>query len=77
MRECTAFVKGTGTFGGTQVTVQTRNGNGEWENYPENGVQTDDFAYYYTIGDEAGLRLVTSGGSSIDLWAQVSAGIDR
>ncbi len=77
MRECTAFVKVTGTFGGTQVTVQTRNGNGEWETYPENGVQTDDFAYYYTIGDEAGLRLVTSGGSSIDLWAQVSAGIDR
>ena len=36
MRECTAFVKVTGTFGGTQVTVQTRNGNGEWETYPEN-----------------------------------------
>ena len=61
MRECTAFVKVTGAFGGTSVAVQTRNGNDEWETYPENGTQTADFARYYTIGDQAGLRIKTTG----------------
>jgi hypothetical protein len=77
MRECTAFVKVTGAWGGTSMAIQTRNGNDEWETYPSNGTQTANFAYYFTIGDEAGIRLVTTGGSSIDLWAQVSAGIDQ
>ena len=77
MRECTAFVKVTGAWGGTSMAIQTRNGNNEWETYPSNGPQTANFAYYFPIGDEAGIRLVTTGGSSIDLWAQVSAGIDQ
>ena len=77
MRECTAFVKVTGAWGGTSMAIQTRNGINEWETYPSNGTQTANFAYYFTIGDEAGIRLVTTGGSSIDLWAQVSAGIDQ
>jgi hypothetical protein len=75
MRECEAFVKVTGTWGGTSLTIKTRNGNDEWETYPEEGTQTDSFARFYTIGDQAGIRLTTTGGSSIDLWAQVSAGI--
>ncbi len=77
MRECEAFVKVTGTWGGTSLAVKVRNGNDEWETYPEEGTQTENFARFYTIGDEAGIRLTTTGGSGIDLWAQVSAGIDK
>lgn len=75
MRECEAFVKVTGTWGGTSLDIKVRNGNDEWETYPEEGTQTDSFARFYTIGDQAGIRLTTTGGSGIDLWAQVSAGI--
>jgi hypothetical protein len=65
------FVKVTGTWGGTSLDVKVKNGNGEWETYPTNGTQTADFAYYYTLGDEGSIRLTTTGGTGIDLWAQV------
>ena len=77
MRECTAFVKVTGAWGGTSMAIQTRNGNDEWETYPSNGTQRANFAYFFNIVDDSGISLVTTGGSSIDLWAQVSAGIDQ
>lgn len=65
------FVKVTGTWGGTTITVKVQNGNSEWEEYPSDGAQTDDFAYFYTIPDQKGVRLTSAGGSGADLWAQV------
>lgn len=65
------FVKVTGTWGSATCSVRVPNGNGEYEEYPLNGSQTANFAYWYTGGDEKGLQLVTSGGTGIDLWAQV------
>lgn len=65
------FVKVTGTWGGTTITVKIQNGNSEYEAYPANSAHTVDFAHVYTMGDEDGLRLTSAGGSGADLWAQV------
>ena len=60
----------TGTWGGTTITVQVKDGNGDWVAYPTDSSQTADFSRYYQVGEQAGLRLVSAGGSGADLWAQ-------
>jgi len=65
------FVKVTGTWGGTSLAVKTQNGNSEWEDYPQNATHTADFAHIFTVGEQKNLQLVTTGGSGIDLWAEV------
>ena len=70
------LVKVTGTWGGTSLAIKVQNGNSEWETYPTDGTQTANFAKVYTLakedGGEKGIQLITTGGSGIDLWAQVS-----
>lgn len=61
----------TGTWGGTTISVQVKDGNGSYVEYPENGSHTANFAKMYRVPEENGLRLVSSGGSGADLWAQV------
>ena len=69
--EGTVFIKVTGTWGGTSLDIKTQNGNDEWETSPEHGTKTGDFARYYTVANDNGVRLTTTGGSGIDLWAIV------
>jgi len=68
-----AFVKVTGNWSGTSIAIQVQNGNSAYETYPTDGTQTANFAKYFQVGDQDGLRLVSTGVmlNTTSLWAQV------